>query len=132
MLGVLLRWSLPCLFLLVDSPVKAKCLSAREKSWLNNRLSQEQKDISASHGNTLRAALTNPKVFTLTAVNFCCIVGSVGIGIWLPQVIKSLRIASGMVGLVVALPYLLSAIAMTLWFRLANQSRLRLPYVVGA
>ncbi|MFS2199044.1 MFS transporter [Pseudomonas sp. Pseusp3] len=56
----------------------------------------------------------------------------VGIGIWLPQIIKSLGIASGMVGLVVALPYLLGAIAMTLWARLANQSRLRLPYVVGA
>lgn len=121
-----------CLFLLVDSPAKAKWLSAREKAWLNNRLSQEQKDISASHGNTLRAALTNPKVFILAAVNFCCIVGSIGIGIWLPQIIKSLGIASGMVGLVVAIPYLLGAIAMTLWARLANRSRQRLPYVVGA
>jgi cyanate permease len=37
-----------------------------------------------------------------------------------------------MVGLVMALPYLLGAIAMTLWARLANQSRQRLPYVVGA
>ncbi|AZF52503.1 Nitrate/nitrite transporter [Pseudomonas sp. R4-34-07] len=100
-----------CLFLLVDTPLKARWLSDREKTWLNNRLSEEQKAIGASHGNTLRAALTNPKVFTLAAINFCCIVGSVGIGIWLPQIIKSLGISSGALGFVVALPYVVGAIA---------------------
>ncbi|UII73557.1 MFS transporter [Pseudomonas sp. HN11] len=121
-----------CLFLLVDTPLKARWLSDREKTWLNNRLSEEQKSIGASHGNTLRAALTNPKVFTLAAINFCCIVGSVGIGIWLPQIVKSLGIPSGTLGFVVALPYIVGAIAMTLWARLANQSSHRLPYVVSA
>ncbi|UOK36150.1 MFS transporter [Pseudomonas palleroniana] len=121
-----------CLFLLVDTPLKARWLSDREKTWLNNRLSEEQKAIGASHGTTLRAALTNPKVFTLAAINFCCIVGSVGIGIWLPQIIKSQGISSGALGFVVALPYVSGAIIMTLWARLANKSRQRLPYVVGA
>lgn len=121
-----------CLFVLVDMPAKAKWLSAREKAWLNQRLHDEQQAIGASHGNTLRAALTNPKVFTLAAINFCCIVGSIGIGMWLPQIIKGLGIGSGAVGFIVALPYLLGAIAMTVWARLANRSRQRLPYVAGA
>jgi len=76
--------------------------------------------------------LTNPKVFTLAAINFCCIVGSIGIGLWLPQIIKDLGIDSGVVGFVVAMPYLLGALAMTLWARLANRSRQRLPYVISA
>ncbi|WP_416773143.1 MFS transporter [Pseudomonas sp. RHF3.3-3] len=121
-----------CLFVLVDTPAKAKWLTAREKAWLSERISKEQRTIGASHGNTLRAALTNPKVFTLAAINFCCIVGSIGIGIWLPQIIKGLGISNGMVGLVVALPYLLGAVSMTLWARLANRSQRRLPYVVAA
>ncbi|HCV41639.1 MFS transporter [Pseudomonas vlassakiae] len=121
-----------CLFVLVDAPNKAKWLNPREKAWLTQRLSQEQQAIGASHGNTLRAALTNPKVFTLAAINFCCIVGSIGIGLWLPQIIKSLGISSGVVGPVVALPYLLGAVAMTLWARLANRSTHRLPYVASA
>jgi len=121
-----------CLFLLVDTPSKARWLSDREKAWLSNRLSTEQKAIGESHGNTLRAALTNPKVFTLVAVNFCNIVGSIGIGLWLPQIIKSLGIGSGTLGFVVALPYVAGAIAMTLWARLANRSNHRLRYVVSA
>ncbi|SEI22000.1 MFS transporter [Pseudomonas asplenii] len=121
-----------CLFVLVDTPAKAKWLTAREKTWLNDRIAKEQQTIGASHGTTLRAALTNPKVFTLAAINFCCIVGSIGIGIWLPQIIKGLGISNGMIGLVVALPYLLGALSMTLWARLANRSQHRLPYVVSA
>lgn len=121
-----------CLFVLVDTPAKAKWLSAREKAWLTQRLSQEQQAIGGAHGNTLRSAFTNPKVFTLAAINFCCIVGSVGIGMWLPQIIKGLGIGSDVVGFVVALPYLLGAVAMTLWARLANRSAHRLPYVVSA
>ncbi|MBK4988233.1 MFS transporter [Pseudomonas sp. S36] len=121
-----------CLWVLVDNPVKAKWLSEREKHWLSNRITQEQQSIGASHGSTLRSALTNPKVFTLAAINFCCIVGSVGIGMWLPQIIKGLGISASTLGLVVALPYILGAIAMTLWARLANRSEQRLPYVVAA
>jgi len=121
-----------CLWVLVDSPAKAKWLSEREKQWLGNRISQEQQSIGANHGHTLRSALTNPRVFTLAAVNFCCIVGSVGIGMWLPQIIKGLGISADKLGFVVAVPYLLGAIAMTLWARLANRSEQRLPYVVGA
>lgn len=121
-----------CLWVLVDSPAKARWLTAREKNWLTNKISKEQSLIGASHGNTLRAALTNPKVFILAAVNFCCIVGSIGIGMWLPQVIKGLGISGGTLGFVVALPYVLGAISMTLWARLANRSAHRLPYVASA
>ncbi|SEI45580.1 MFS transporter [Pseudomonas sp. NFR16] len=121
-----------CLFVMVDTPAKARWLSEREKAWLQNKLSSEQASISASHGNTLRGALTNPKVFVLAAINFCCIVGSIGIGIWMPQIIKSLGMENSTVGLVAALPYVLGAVSMTVWARLANGSKHRLPYVVGA
>ncbi|MBX8555761.1 MFS transporter [Pseudomonas cichorii] len=121
-----------CLFVLVDTPTKARWMNDREKNWLSNRLNQEQQAIGSSHGNTLRSALTNPKVFTLAAINFCCIVGSVGIGLWMPQIIKSLGMTNTTVGLVTALPYVLGAISMTIWARLANRSQQRLPYVAGA
>ena len=121
-----------CLFVMVDTPAKARWLSEQEKAWLQNKLSSEQASISATHGNTLRDALTNPKVFVLAAINFYCIVGSIGIGIWMPQIIKSLGMENSTVGLVAALPYVLGAVSMTLWARLASGSRHRLPYVVGA
>lgn len=121
-----------CLFVLVDNPAKARWLNAREKVWLTERLTREQREIGATHGSTLRDAFTNSKVFVLAAINFCNIVGSIGIGIWMPQIIKSLGMQNSTVGLVAAIPYILGAIAMTLWARLANQSEQRLPYVAGA
>lgn len=123
---------LACLFVLVDHPAKARWLTDREKAWLSDRLRREQLTISATHGSSLRGALTNPKVFVLAAINFCCIVGSIGIGLWMPQIIKSLGMANATVGLVATLPYILGAIAMTVWARLANRAQQRLPYVVGA
>jgi cyanate permease len=51
---------------------------------------------------------------------------------WLPQIIKGLGIPGGTLGFVVALPYVLGAVSMTLWARLANRSEHRLPYVVSA
>jgi len=51
---------LACLFVLVDHPAKARWLTDREKAWLSDRLRREQQTISASHGSSLRSALTNP------------------------------------------------------------------------
>jgi MFS family permease len=121
-----------CLFVLVDTPAKARWLSTRERTWLTERLAREQREIGATHGSTLRHAFTNSKVFMLAAINFCGIVGSVGIGIWMPQIIKSLGMQNTTVGLVATIPYVLGAVAMTLWARQANQSAQRLPYVAGA
>jgi D-galactonate transporter len=121
-----------CFFVLVDTPSKAKWLTPREKDWLSERLSSEQRDIAAKHGNTLRGALTDKRVFVLAFINFCCIVGSVGIGIWLPQIIKGLGMENATVGFLTAIPYIVGACAMTLWARLANRSQHRMRYVIGA
>jgi len=121
-----------CLFVLVDSPSKARWLSQREKDWLNAKLSSEQLSIAQNHGTSLRVGLTNPKVLVLAAINFCCVVGSVGISMWLPQIVKSLGMENGTVGLVIAIPYALGAVAMTIWARLANSSKHRMRYVVSA
>ena len=121
-----------CLFVLSDSPEKAKWLDPREKAWLTNALAAERKDMASRHGSSLRDAFTNWRLFTLAFINFCGIVGSVGIGLWLPQIIKELGLSSTAVGFVAAIPYVVGAVAMTVWARLASNSDNRIPYVVGA
>jgi len=121
-----------CLFVLSDSPEKAKWLDPREKAWLTNALAAERKDMASRHGSSLRDAFTNWRLFTLAFVNFCGIVGSVGIGLWLPQIIKELGLSSTAIGFVAAIPYVVGAVAMTVWARLASNSDNRIPYVVGA
>jgi MFS family permease len=121
-----------CLFLLSDRPSKASWLRQDEKDWLEGQLAAEQKTMSARHGSTLRAAFTNWRVFALAFINFCCIVGSVGIGLWLPQIVKGFGVSSSTVGLIAAVPYAVGAVCMIAWARVARRSVNRMPYVVGA
>jgi cyanate permease len=121
-----------CLFLLSDRPSKASWLRQDEKDWLEGQLAAEQKTMSARHGSTLRAAFTTWRVFALAFINFCCIVGSVGIGLWLPQIVKGFGVSSSTVGLIAAVPYAVGAVCMIAWARVARRSVNRMPYVVGA
>nr|WP_229503922.1 MFS transporter [Massilia putida] len=121
-----------CLYLLPDQPSQVRWLAPAERAWLADRLAEEQQTLSAKHGDKLRDAFTNWRVFALAAINFCGIVGSLGIGLWLPQIVKEFGLRASQVGLVTALPYAVGAASMLWWSRRASRSPNRLRYVVGA
>lgn len=121
-----------CLYLLPDQPAQVRWLAPAERTWLAERLATEQQTLSARHGDKLRDAFTNWRVFALAAINFCGIVGSLGIGLWLPQIVKEFGLRASQVGLVTALPYAVGAVSMLWWSHRANRSPNRLRYVVGA
>ncbi|MGF6484290.1 MFS transporter [Paraburkholderia sp. JPY419] len=121
-----------CLFVLDDRPEKARWLTAEEKHSLARRLALEQGDIGAKHGTDLRDAMTNWRVFVLAFVNFCGIVGSVGVGMWMPSMIKQFGVEHAVVGWLTAIPYLIGAFAMLWWARVANRAVNRVRYVAGA
>ncbi|MCA8030582.1 MFS transporter [Burkholderia cepacia] len=121
-----------CLFVLADRPEKAAWLNDEEKASLAKRLAFEQRDIGAKHGSKLRDAMTNWRVFVLAFVNFCGIVGSLGVGLWMPQIIKQFGVEHAVVGWLTAIPYAIGAGVMLGWARLANRAANRIPYVAGA
>lgn len=121
-----------CLFVLADRPRVAKWLSNDEKDVLEKRLSIEQASIGAKHGSSLRDGLKNRTVFTLALINFCGIVGSLGVGIWLPQIIKQFGVEHSMVGWLTAIPYTIGAIAMITWSRIVTKVPNRIPYIACA
>lgn len=121
-----------CLFVLADRPEKARWLSDDERAALARRLAAEQTAIGSRHGHKLRDAMTNWRVFVLAFVNFCGIVGSVGVGLWMPQIIKQFGVEHSVVGWLTAIPYLIGAFVMLWWARVANRAQNRIPYVAGA
>lgn len=121
-----------CLFMLADRPSKAAWLSADEQQWLERELEKERTTMAGRHGDKLRAAIGNWKVYALAGIYFCYICGSVGIGIWLPQIVKGFGLASFQVGLVAALPYACGAVGMIVWSKMAGAGKKRLRYAVGA
>jgi len=121
-----------CLFFLSDKPAKANWLSDAEKSVLTRRLESEQQKIAASHGSSLKDALKNPLLYLLAFINFCGIVGSIGVGLWMPQIIKQLGVSHTQTGFLTAIPYLCGAVSMLLWAQRANRAKNRIVWICGA
>ena len=121
-----------CLYVLSDEPEKAAWLPPDQRGWLTRRLASEKSAMAARHGSSLRAAFANPALFVLALINFCGICGSLGVGIWLPQIVKAFGLSNLATGFVTAIPYVAGAIGMVLWARLAAASSQRIWYVSGA
>jgi nitrate/nitrite transporter NarK len=65
--------------------------------------------------HSLAAALADVRVLVLTAIQFCYTLGAYGIGIWLPQILKTHGLSNLAVGFVSAVPYLFASVAMLVW-----------------
>lgn len=122
---------LACLFLLADGPRQASWLTIREQDWLAARLAEEQEMLTKRHGARLRDGFTS-QVLVFALINFCGIVGSLGIGIWMPQIVKGFGLSYVATGIVSATPYAVAAVVMTLWGNAAARSKRRVVYVVSA
>src|ERR1700716_4262706 len=83
-------------FVLTDRPEQAKFLTAEERNWLVNTIASERRATEAVRKYTLWQAMYNPKVLLL-ALNYVGIVtASLGMLIFIPQMIKSLGDFSNM------------------------------------
>ena len=99
-----------------------------ERDWLVAKLAAEKAAIEKKHNYTLAQALKNWRVLTLAFINFCSIIGSLGVGLWLPQIIRQLGLSATAVGFVAALPYLCGAVAMVVWGRMSDRGSDRTIY----
>ena len=61
------------------------------------------------------------RVLILSAVEFGFLVGSYGIGIWLPQIIKAGRFSNVQVGFLTSISYLFASVGMIIWAGYADR-----------
>ena len=109
-------------FVLTDRPQQARFLNEAERNWLVTTIAAERRATEAVRKFTLWQALYNPKVLLL-ALNYLGIVtASLGMLIFIPQIIKSLGDYSNMtVGWLTMIPYICGAIAMVVWGRISDR-----------
>jgi MFS transporter, ACS family, tartrate transporter len=109
-------------FVLTDRPEQARFLTAEERNWLVTTIAAERRATEAVRKFTLWQALYNPKVLLL-ALNYLGIVtASLGMLIFIPQMIKSLGDYSNMtVGWLTMIPYTCGAIDMVVWGRISDR-----------
>ena len=133
--------SLPCiplglltLRLLADHPEDAKWLTQDERDALNGVLASEVRERPHA---SLWAALKDTRVLILAAIQFGFTLGSYGIGIWLPLMLKEYHLSTLAIGWTAAIPYLFASIGMILWARYVDQKggrivNLAIACVLGA
>lgn len=125
-------FGLICLAFLPDTPGTARWLSVTERDWLTSKLAAEHKLIASHRPSTFAAALSDWRVGVLSAVNFCSIVGLTGVSLWMPQILKGFGFTNMQVGMVVTIPFGISAVAMLWWGVLSDRSINRAWFPVAA
>lgn len=98
---------------LVNSPKEAKWLTNEERHALTTSLANEQKASSSKHN--FKEVLKDVRVWILGSITFSFTLGTYGIGIWLPQMLKAQGVELSMIGWIAAIPYFFSTIGLLLW-----------------
>jgi ACS family tartrate transporter-like MFS transporter len=121
------------LFVLTDRPEQATFLTPEEKSWLSARLLSERKAKEAVRTFSLLQGMFDRKVLLLALNYFGIVVASLGVLIFVPQIIKSLGDLSNMtVGWLTMIPYITGGIGLVVWGRISDRMNERRWNLLGA
>ncbi len=103
------------LFYLTDKPEQARWLILEECAWLAAELASERRQKEAVRSFNLLQALFTPKVLLISLQYFGIVTASLGMALFIPQIIKELGLSNMQVGFATMIPYLLAAISMVTW-----------------
>ncbi|MEJ8851306.1 MFS transporter [Variovorax rhizosphaerae] len=112
-----------CFFRLTDKPQDARFLTQEEKDWLLAELERDRKSRKNVKHLGVFEAMKNRKVLYLSFIYFVYQCGSLGVGYWMPQIIKGLSgsLTHTQIGLIAMLPYILATAAMVVWSRRSDR-----------
>ncbi|HZZ02227.1 MFS transporter [Paraburkholderia sp.] len=114
-------------FVLHDRIESVSWLNKEEKALLARDL---EADAQTRAHQTVRGAFTNPKVWLLGLLYFCIAMGNYGLVFWMPTMIRASGVVSvANIGLLSAVPSLISAVAMILIARHADKHDERRKHV---
>jgi ACS family tartrate transporter-like MFS transporter len=114
---------------LTDRPSEAKWLTLEEKDWLISKLSVEK---TGGHLSSFKDAFKSLNVMLMGVIHLGFAVGSYGIAIWLPQILKGHGLSSFHIGLMSMIPYGVAIIGMIAWGALSDKSPNRSLHVAAS
>lgn len=110
------------LFWLTDRPEQAKFLTADERTWLAAKLAAERRAKEAVRTFSVLQGMFDPKVLLLSLNYLGIVTASLGMLIFIPQIIKSLGTFSNMtVGWLTMIPYICGGISLVVWGRVSDR-----------
>jgi len=103
------------LFSLTDRPAEARWLSNEERAWLVSEIDHESRQIEAKGKISMLRSFWDPKVLLLSLNYLGIVTASLGLLLFLPQMLKQLGLSNMQVGLAGALPYVCGTLSMLAW-----------------
>jgi MFS family permease len=101
-------------FYLDDSPAKARWLSESEREWLQQKFASESSALENNGSHQWHKALTDKKVWLLSAIWLLQAFGTIGITLFLPLIVKGVvaEQSNFIVSVLSAVPFLFACIFM--------------------
>jgi len=113
------------LFYLTDRPEQANWLAPDEKAWLTGELARERRQVESVRTYSLWRSLYNPRVLALSAIYFGVAAASVGLVMFLAQIVKELGLSNLMTGPVSSIPYIIGTVGMLVLGYITDRTRER-------
>lgn len=105
---------------LANRPSEAKWLTQEERDALNDMLEKEAGKDQKRHD--FGVVLKDSRVWILSSITFSFTIGTYGIGIWLPQMLKAHGVEISMIGWVAAIPYFFSTLGLLFWAKYVDRT----------
>ncbi|WP_432259439.1 MFS transporter [Cupriavidus sp. TMH.W2] len=103
-----------------DRIAHAKWLSVEEKALLERNIASED---AHKEDPPIRTVMSSPRVWLMSAIYFCFVMGLYGVSFWLPTIIKQTGVKGALdIGLLTAIPYGCAVIGMVLVAYSADRS----------
>jgi len=125
------------LFYLDNSIAAARWLDPDEKRVLETAIAEDRRSqASGIHG--MAQAFTDPRVWFMCLIYFCVVLGQYGLNFWMPTLLKTAGVKGATtIGLVSAIPYIVTLVMMNLLGHSADRRRerrwhLAIPALIGA
>jgi MFS transporter, ACS family, tartrate transporter len=116
---------------LTDNPAAAKWLTEPERTWLATRLQSERRAVEAGGTFSILGGMTNPKVLLLSVNYLGIVTASLGLLLFIPQIIRSLGASTMNIGFATSLAYVCGAVSMILFGWLSDRLGDRRWLLVG-
>jgi ACS family tartrate transporter-like MFS transporter len=115
------------IFVFTNKPQDAKWLNEDEKQWLITELQNEQKDKKETGKVAIGKLLTNGSLWRLVLIYMFIQAAGQAASFWLPGIVKgfSKTFSDTQVGIIMMFPYILAAIAMSVWARHSDRTKER-------
>ena len=118
-------------FWLPDRPEDAAWLPSDERDALCGVLADERALRAPAAKHSLVGGLSDGRVWLLSLIYFCFVMGMYGVNMWLPQIVKGFSDGSDFtIGLITAIPSVAAALCMVRVGRASDRSGERRRYLV--